>query len=266
MAIYHDALGRPLTVNRPPGRIVSLVPSITEALFAFGLGERVVAVTRFCIEPPDGVRDKEKVGGTKDVATARVNELAPDLVIANVEENTRPDIDALIAAGLPVFVTYPRTVRSAIDELRTLAEITGAQDAAAPILAEAEAELAQALADQQPTTRVFCPIWRRPWMTIGPDTYMHDLISLCGGENIYADAEGRYPEVTLEDVAQRRPDVVLLPDEPYPFTEKHEAEVIETMPGVRIYLVDGKLMCWYGPRIPEAIRMLRALLRFRGDE
>jgi ABC-type Fe3+-hydroxamate transport system substrate-binding protein len=101
-------------------------------------------------------------------------------------------------------------------------------------------------------------------MTIGPDTYMHDLITLCGGENVYGDADARYPETALQDVAERSPDVVLLPDEPFRFGQKHVPEVIEAMPGVRIYCVDGKLMCWYGPRIPEAIRMLRHLLRPEG--
>src|SRR5688572_1014301 len=113
--IFEDALGRTVEVLHPPERIVSLVPSITEALFAFGVGERVVGVTRFCVEPPDGVRDKAKVGGTKNADAAGVLALRPDLVIANVEENTREDIEALAAAGLTVFVTYPRTVREAID-------------------------------------------------------------------------------------------------------------------------------------------------------
>ena len=262
LVTYTDALGRQLTMKQTPERIVSLVPSITEALFAFGAGERIAGVTRFCVEPHEGVRTRPKVGGTKDVDAARVTALAPDLVIANVEENRREDIEALIAAGLPVFVTYPRTVRAAIDELRTLAEMTcGVAD---EMLADAEAELAAALAEQRPRVRVFCPVWRRPWMTIGPDTYMHDLISLCGGENVYGDADGRYPEVTLEDVAQRAPDIVLLPDEPYRFGKRHLPEVIEQVPGARIYLVDGKQMCWYGPRIPAAIRMLRGLLRPQG--
>lgn len=262
LATYTDALGRQVTVSKPPERIVSLVPSITEALFAFGLGERVAGVTRYCVEPRDGVRTKPKVGGTKNVDTANVLALEPDLVIANVEENVRDDIEALIAADVPVFVTYPRTVRAAIDELRVLAEMTGGDDEM--ILASADGELASAQADSRPSVRVFCPIWRKPWMTIGPDTYMHDLIALCGGENVFTGAGGRYPETTLEDVAKRSPDVVLLPDEPYRFGKRHVPEVIETLPDARIHLVDGKLMCWYGPRIPDAIRMLRALLRPEG--
>lgn len=248
-----------MTFKSPPERIVSLVPSITEALFAFGLDDHVAGITRFCVEPREAVKGKPKVGGTKDVDAAKVTALRPDLVIANVEENVREDVEALIAAGLTVFITYPRSVRAGIDELRILAEMTGGQ--ARGILAEAEAELAEARADPRPPLRVFCPIWRNPWMTIGPDTYMHDLITLCGGDNVYADAIERYPEVRLEDVAERSPEVVLLPDEPFRFGKRHVPEVIEWVPNARTYLVDGKLMCWYGPRIPAAIRMLRGLLR-----
>jgi ABC-type Fe3+-hydroxamate transport system substrate-binding protein len=259
---YTDALGRQVTVKRPPERIVSLVPSITEALFAFGLGDRVAGITRFCVEPREGVKGKPKVGGTKNVDVGKAAALAPDLVIANVEENVREDIEALEAAGLIVFMTYPRNVRQAIDELRLLAEMTGGE--AGDFLTEAEGELAAASDDVRTPVRVFCPIWRNPWMTIGRDTYMHDLLALCGGENVFSDATDRYPEVTLDEAAARAPDVVLLPDEPFRFGKKHVPEVIERMPNARIYLVDGKLMCWYGPRIPAAIRMLRELLRPEG--
>ena len=124
-------LGRSVEVARFPERIVSLVPVLPEALFAFGVGERVVGLTRFCVEPPEGVRDKAKVGGTKNVdARAAVVSMRPDLVISNVEENTREDIERLVAAGLTVFVTYPRTVREAIDEMRTIAEIVDARNEA----------------------------------------------------------------------------------------------------------------------------------------
>jgi ABC-type Fe3+-hydroxamate transport system substrate-binding protein len=238
------------------------VPSITEALFAFGVGERVAGVTRFCVEPKVEVLGKPKVGGTKNVDVSKVLALDPDLVIANVEENVRDDIEALIAAGVPVFVTYPRTVATAVDELAVLAEMTSGD--AAAVLVDAEVELAAAAADLRDAVRVFCPIWRNPWMTIGPDTYMHDLITLCGGENVFGEGDSRYPETTLEEVAERVPEVVLLPDEPYRFGKRHAAEVIESLPGARIHLVDGKLMCWYGPRIPAAIRYLRELLRPEG--
>ncbi len=266
MAVYTDALGRQVEVDARPERIVSLVPSLTEALFAFGAGDRVVGVTRYCVEPAEGVREKPKVGGTKNVGVADVIALAPDLVIANVEENRRCDVDALISAGLTVFVTYPRTVAGAIAELRVMGQIAGMPAAAEAIAGSADAEVRDALADDRPPpVRVFCPIWRNPWMTIGPDTYIHDLLRLCGGENVYGDSLERYPVITLGDAAGREPDVVMLPDEPYRFGQGHAKEVIAAAPGVRILLVDGRRLCWYGPRIADAIRYFRGLLREETD-
>jgi ABC-type Fe3+-hydroxamate transport system substrate-binding protein len=261
MRTFTDATGRRLKLTSPPERIVSLVPSLTEALFAFGLAERVAGVTRYCVEPAEA-RRKPNVGGTKNVDVARLQALEPDLVLANVEENTREDVDALIAAGLPVFVTYPRTVAGAIAELRELAEMTGATEAAAPIIAEAEEALrrAETANERRKPLLTFCPIWRNPWMTIGQDTYMHDFLRVSGAENVYGDSEDRYPTIELAEAAARRPEVVLLPDEPYRFGRKHVPEVIEALGDVRIYLVDGKSLCWYGPRIGPALAEVQRLL------
>lgn len=261
MGTYTDALGRTLTIARPPERIVSLVPSITETLFAFGAGDRVAGVTRFCTEPKDAVRGKPRVGGTKDVDRERVLALRPDLVVANAEENTQADVQALMEAGLPVWVTYARTVRQAVDEMRDLASVIGASAAADAVLQSSEQALAEAGQDARPPVRVFCPVWRDPWMTVNRDTYIHDMLRLAGGRNVFADALDRYPVVTLEEAARRRPDVVLLPDEPYHFRRRHIPEVIGGLPSARIYLVDGKALCWYGPRIPEGIRAIRRAVR-----
>ena len=259
---WTDALGRSVEIERPPQRIVSLVPSITEALFAFELGKRIAGVTKYCTEPADSVADVPKIGGTKNVDAEAVAKLKPDLVIANAEENEKADIEALVADGLTVFVTYPRTVIHATAMMRTLAEITDKKEAAAPIVAriEAEAALARAADRDRTPLRIFCPIWRDKWMTIGPDTYMHDFLSTCGLQNVYGDSNERYPEMELADVAARQPDAVLLPNEPYRFTRKHVKEVAEAIPGIdesRIYLVDGKDVCWYGPGIAEALRRIR---------
>lgn len=261
-----DALGRPLELERPPRRIISLVPSITEALFAFGLEASVAGVTRFCTEPEDGVAGKPRVGGTKDPDMERIIGLEPDLVVANAEENRREDIERLAAAGIAVFVTYPRTVRQAIGMMRDLARITAAGDAARPLIQQAETELvraAQANRSRRPL-RVFCPIWR-PWMTIGPDTYIHDFIAACGGANVFATSPERYPTTGLDEVARLAPEVILLPDEPYPFSAKHVPELMawREVPAVRnerIYLVEGKQLCWYGPRIAGSLRAMQGLL------
>jgi ABC-type Fe3+-hydroxamate transport system substrate-binding protein len=267
MATYIDDLHRQLEVKTAPQRIVSLVPSLTETLFAFGLGEHVVGVTNFCVEPRDRVAEKARVGGTKTLEIARVRDLEPDLVIANAEENREEDIRQLLRAGLSVFMTFPRTVHGAISMMRRLADVTGSQEAARPIIEEADAALHAARAANQGRRplRVFCPIWRRPWMTIGPDTYMHDLIAACGGINIFADRHDRYPRIELDEMARRIPEVILLPSEPYNFALKHAQEFARYghVPAVRderMYVLDGKHLGWYGPRIAGSLRYVRALL------
>jgi ABC-type Fe3+-hydroxamate transport system substrate-binding protein len=262
-----DALGRPFTVGQPPERIVSLVPSLSEALFAFGLGERIAGVTRFCVEPRDGVAGKAKVGGTKTLDLAAVEALQPDLIIASAEENREDDVRRLIDGGWPVFVTLPTTVRGAIDLLGQLAVLTDSDEAARPIIEEAEDALAAvraANAGEEPL-RVFCPIWRNPYMTVGPDTYMHDVIAVCGGRNIFEGREERYPRVELSEVAALDPEVVLLPSEPYRFRQRDIAdfEAFPQMAAVRcgnVMLVGGRMLSWYGPRIGQSLRELTALL------
>lgn len=268
MSTYTDGLYREIELKSAPKRVVSLVPSITETLFTFGAADTVVAVTNFCVEPPDALETKATVGGTKTLDVAAIKEASPDLVIANAEENREEDIRQLVRGGLPVFVTFPRTVAAAISMMRQIAEITETVDAAAPILEEAEETLAEIRASSRTRhrPRVFCPIWRRPWMTIGSDTYMHDFITVCGGRNIFADRHDRYPRVELDEVARRLPEVVLLPNEPYHFTTEHKSEFATRsyVPAVRderIYVVDGKTLCWYGPRITDGLRFINGLLQ-----
>ncbi|HEU4758457.1 MAG TPA: helical backbone metal receptor [Dehalococcoidia bacterium] len=278
MLAFVDALGREVEVRRQPRRIVSLVPSWTEALFAFGLGEAVVGVTRFCVEPREGVAGKAKVGGTKTLDVERVRELAPDLVLANAEENERGQIEELIGTGLTVFVTFPRTVAGAIETMGQLAAMTGSLGAW-PLVEAAEVALAEARAANvgRRPLRVFCPIWRNPrrqaqgrlWMTIGPDTYMHDFIAACGGANVFGDSGERYPRLELAAAASRDPEVVLLPDEPYRFRERHVPELrafaeVSAVRQGRIYLLEGKHLCWYGPRIAGSLRYVRGLLWGQG--
>lgn len=256
-----DALGREISTDAPAQRIVSLVPSITEALFAYGAGERVVGLTEFCVEPAAGVAAKQKVGGTKKLDHEGIEALRPDLVIASAEENEKEQVEALIAAGLTVFVTLPRTVDEAIKMLADVARLTGTTSVAMPKLANTSRILAQVRRENEGLAgvRFFCPIWRRPYMSVGPGTYMDDLLKTCGGLNLFARAESRYPEVTLEEVAERDPEVVLLPDEPYPFAEKHKTEVMEALGSTaagrngQVHLVDGKMLSWYGPRIAGAL-------------
>ena len=250
----------------PVRRIVSLVPSTTELLCALGLAEALVGVTVYCVEPRDVVRTKTRVGGEKNPDIDAIRGLAPDLVVANIEENRREDVEALRAAGIEVFITYPRSVAESLDMIRELGSVTGAVTAARRLLDELEplhAAVRARLAGRR-ATPCFYPIWREPWMTIGHDTYIHDLLATCGGANVFADRT-RYPTIALEEVAARSPEVVLLPDEPFRFRRAHlrDFETYADMPAVRegrLQLVDGKRFSWHGPRLAEALRTVPPML------
>jgi ABC-type Fe3+-hydroxamate transport system substrate-binding protein len=256
-----------ITFANPPSRIVSLVPSLTEALFALGLGDRVVGVTDWCVHPADRVAALPKVGGTKDASVEAILELAPDLVIANHEENTRRVVERLESAGLAVWVTYPRTVREGAALLRELAALGATPEAIEAEVAPVEAAVGRAEAEPvERPTRVFCPIWRDPWMAVGRDTYIHSMLELCGGSNVFADrGDRRYPIVALEDVEAAAPEVILLPDEPYAFGPRDAEELgrlaVPAARDGRIHCIDGTLVSWYGPRIRPAVAALRPLLR-----
>lgn len=250
-----------------PRRIVSLVPSLTESLFELGLGEKLVGVTDWCVHPAAEVARLPKLGGTKDPDLDGIVRLAPDLVLANHEENTERAVRKLRDAGLLVWVSYPRTVADGASLLKQLAVALDAPEEGLALARSVVAAVEEARSQGQPAApaRVFCPIWRDPWMTIGRDTYIHDMIDLCGGTNVFADAaERRYPLVSLDDVVAAQPDVVLLPDEPYAFAVPDvralAALQIPAAASGRIHLIDGTLVSWYGPRIAEAVRVLRPLL------
>lgn len=246
-----------------PGRIVSLVPSLTEALFAFGAGERVVGCTRYCTEPPERTGTLPKVGGTRRFSVERVLELEPDLVVAVKEENDREQVGELRLAGIPVFVGEPSNVASAISVLGRLAQAVEAPDAE-PYLERIERAYLGLRLDLRRRRRVFAPIWKEPYMTPGGDTYAHDVLGVCGGENVFGD-RSRYPEVEIGEIEAAEPEVILLPDEPYEFSEDDRQELarLDTPASreERIYLVDGKTLTWYGPRMAESLEYLAALIR-----
>jgi ABC-type hemin transport system substrate-binding protein len=251
-------------------RIVSLVPSLTEALFELGLGPRVVGVTDWCVHPAAEVAQLPKVGGTKNPSLARVLELRPDLVIANQEENRERDVERLRAVGIPVWVSYPRTVAEGVALVRELAELGAPAERAQPLCRALESALERARATAPARrTRVFCAIWKKPWMAVGTDTYADDLIALCGGDNVFsAHTERRYPIVTEQQIAAAEPEVILLPDEPYAFGARDVAELAAlgtpAAAAGRIHRIDGTLISWYGPRIARAIAEVSALLRKSG--
>ncbi|MBQ0913524.1 helical backbone metal receptor [Streptomyces sp. RM99] len=234
-------------------RVVSLVPSLTEAV-ARTVPGALVGATDWCTHPAD--LDVVRVGGTKNPKTDRVLSLGPDLVIANEEENRAPDLDALRAAGVEVLVTEVRTVAQAFAELTRVLTACGAPGRPR-WLDEAEAAWSSVPRTERRTTAVV-PIWRRPWMVLGRDTFAGDVLARLGVDHLYASHPERYPKVPVEELRAARPGLVVLPDEPYRFTA---GDGPEAFPGLPCALVDGRYLTWYGPSLTEAPRALGAALR-----
>ena len=225
-------------------RVVSLVPSVTETLLAWGV--EPVAVTRFCEQP-----SLLQVGGTKNPHVAAIVSLRPDLVVVDEEENRREDADALAAAGLDVHVTAVRSLDDVEPMLSALATAVGLELGGFPSVVPKPERPARH------TKRAFIPIWRRPYMTINADTYGSSLLAAIGVENVFAETDERYPTVTLDDARSASPGIVLAPSEPYAFGEAHRAELEEVAP---VRFVDGRDLFWWGVRTSAALGRLRATI------
>lgn len=235
-------------------RIVSLVPSLTEAVAVSAPG-RLVGVTDWCTHPAD-LGGAVRIGGTKNPDVRAITELRPDLVIANEEENRAPDLAELRAAGIEVLLTEIRDLPQALRELDRV--LVGALGLKRPgWLADAEAAWARA---ERPAAelRAFVPVWRRPWMVLGRDTFAGDLLARLGVRNVYAGHAERYPRIPVEELAAAGCDLVVLPDEPYRFTA---GDGPEAFPGLPAALVSGRHLTWYGPSLAEAPEVLARALR-----
>jgi ABC-type Fe3+-hydroxamate transport system substrate-binding protein len=234
-------------------RIVSLVPSLTEAV-AVTLPGVLAGATDWCSHPVD--LDVTRVGGTKNPRTDLIVALAPDLVIANEEENRVPDLDTLRAAGVEVLVTEVRDVPQAFGELARVLTACGA--AARPRWLDEAEQAWSALPATESRTTAVVPVWRRPWMVLGRDTFAGDVLARLGVDHLYAHHAERYPRIPVEEVRAAAPDVVVLPDEPYRFTADDGPEAF---PGLPCALVSGRHLTWYGPSLAEAPRVLGKALR-----
>lgn len=256
-------------IEEPPRRIVSLVPSITEWLFAIGAGNSVVGVTEYCIHPAEGVRGRVRIGGTKNPRIDEIVALEPDLVIANREENRKRDVERLRERGLRVLVGYPRSVRGALDELEAIARITRCESAARR-LTDAVREIRDRLSKRRlhARPRVAALVWKKPYITVNGDTFAHDMIVQSGGANPFADRPDRYPRIHESDLTAASPDVILLPTEPYAFGERDRAELLSLdCPAARrgcIHVVEGELLTWYGPRMARALETFSQLFENAG--
>lgn len=277
-------------VDYVPQRVVSLVPSVTESLFDLNMGSRVIGVTDYCTRPAEAVSKLPRLGGTKNPNIEHIIALRPDLVIMNEEENRKPDWEQLQAAGVPVWVTHPNTVREALDLLWTMMDVFEEPSMVPRVrLIEIAYEWTLGVTRELTPKRTFVPIWRDPWMTFNRNTFVHDMLRVCGGENVFADRDRRYPlaaeygeaepipvddprmenldvrypRISLDEVVAAQPEIVLLPDEPYTFTQTDADEIaqldIPAAQNRQIHLVDGSLLTWHGTRIAYALRDLPLL-------
>lgn len=255
---YSMLLQAPSQLDYLPRRIVSLVPSQTELLYHLQLEEQVVGITKFCVHPSHWKKTKTIVGGTKNIQLETVQRLDPHLVIANKEENVKEQVEAL-AAACDVWVTDVHDLQSALHMIGETGRFTHTQQEAAAIVAEI-AKGFEAVHPLRKTVNSCYLIWRNPYMTIGGDTFIHDMMERCGLHNIYGNSS-RYPEISLDHLRQANCELLLLSSEPYPFKQPHIDELQQQLPHTKILLVDGEIFSWYGSRLLQAPAYLNALLK-----
>lgn len=253
-----DQMARKVQVPEVPQRIISLVPSQTELLYDLGLGERVVGITKFCVHPETWFKTKHRVGGTKKVDMDKVRALKPDLIIGNKEENERKDIQAL-EKEFPVWMSDVRSLHHAAHMIVHIGEMTGTGKKADLIL-RGIADAFAGLKPLDPPLTVAYLIWREPYMVAGHGTFVNDMLRRCGFTNVFGDRAERYPEIGPQELAAADPDIILLSSEPYPFQEKHIAEMNLICPGTPVKRVDGEMFSWYGSRLQQAPAYMSGVL------
>ncbi len=253
-----DQLGRSIELQQyPPKRIVSLVPSQTELLFDLGLNEEVIGITKFCVHPEHWFRNKERIGGTKKVNIEKVRSLQPDLILANKEENVKEQIDEL-EKFVSVWISNIQTFEDALEMIKCIGEITRTIEKAKTLIARIITNFNELKTDNSKLKTVYL-IWRNPYMTIGSDTFINDMLNKCGLQNVFEHLK-RYPEISIEQLSSMNLQLILLSSEPYPFKEKHVQELQPYFPNAKIILVDGEMFSWYGSRILYAAEYFNDLL------
>jgi len=257
MLTFTDQLNRRIRLDRLPQRIVSLVPSQTELLADLGLGNEVVGITKFCIHPDHWFRSKTRVGGTKDVHPDRIAGLQPDLIIANKEENIKEQIESL-STNYSIWISDVNDLGSALQMIQGLGELTGTVQEALRISSQIQLSFTS-FPPVGSAIRVAYLIWKDPYMTVGSDTFIHDMLTRCGYTNVFADSV-RYPVVSVEELKSRQCDLIFLSSEPYPFREKDAMELQAALGNSRIRMVDGEFFSWYGSRLLQAADYFKSLI------
>lgn len=261
MPLFIDQISRQIEIPQNPQRIISLVPSQTELLYDLGLDQEVIGITKFCIHPEEWFQSKTRIGGTKHLHLDQIISLKPDLIIANKEENLQEQVEVLMD-HFPVWVSDIHDLNSSLDMINKVGQITGKLEKALSIQTSIKKqfdELSISISPQKP--KVCYLIWRNPYMTVGSDTFIHDMLIRAGFENVFADKK-RYPTITIDEITAAQCDFILLSSEPYPFSQKHIDELKSLIPSTLSILVDGELFSWYGSRLLHTPFYLQTLSSF----
>ncbi|MES2829967.1 MAG: helical backbone metal receptor [Bacteroidota bacterium] len=251
-----DQLGNKITINYPPTRIISIVPSQTELLFELGLGKEVVGVTKFCIHPIEKFATRTKVGGTKKLNIELIRSLKPDLIIGNKEENQQDQIEEL-ANEFPVWMSDISTLDDAKAMIAGIGALVNREPEAAYLnflITAGFADLQTLALQNNINMRVAYLIWRNPFMAAGTSTFINDLLAINGLTNVIN--QTRYPEIDLQHLKSLNPELILLSSEPYPFSPVHFSELQSALPEAKVMLVDGEMFSWYGSRLVKAVQYL----------
>ncbi|HEU4716490.1 MAG TPA: helical backbone metal receptor [Bacteroidia bacterium] len=259
---FTDQMGREIHLPARPQRIVSLVPSQTELLHDLGLEHEVAGITKFCIHPESWFRSKKRVGGTKQLNFEAIRALQPDLIIGNKEENEEEQVLALMNE-FPVWMSDIRTLDDALAMIKALGNITGTGEKAGAIAGDIREKFSafdrEAASFPEKTVAYF--IWKNPFMVAGNGTFIHSMLGRCGWKNVFSDLPGRYPEITIQDLQEKNPELVVLSSEPYPFAEKHVGEFSLHLPQSKVIVADGEMFSWYGSRLRLAPGYFSALIK-----
>ena len=252
--------------KQPPQKIISLVPSQTELLHYLGLEKEVAGITKFCIHPREWFTTKTRVGGTKSLNIPLIKKFRPDLIIANKEENVKEQIEEL-ADDLDVWVTDVNNLEDALAMIKDVGELTHKAKEAETLTTRIKNEFSRlqtkipiAIGNKLQTVYL---IWQNPYMTVGGNTFINDMLKHCGLQNVFENKH-RYPEITLADLQLANCQFVLMSSEPYPFKQKHVDELQTQLPGKKILLVDGEMFSWYGSRLLKAPAYFRSLMKSLG--
>ena len=250
-----DQMGKQVKLPQNPARIISLVPSQTELLFYLGLSQKVVGLTKFCIHPKTEVKGKTLVGGTKNFNLDIIDQLQPDLIIGNKEENYPEGIE-ILRQHYPVWMSDINSLPDACDMIARVAALTATQEKAKNLLYAITSGFGNLSDSISVNTAYF--IWRNPYMAVGSNTFIHQIMTKAGFHNVFSPLN-RYPVITPEELHRAKPQLILLSSEPYPFREKHIDEIKYLCPEAIVKLVDGEMFSWYGSRLQHTPAYLQSL-------